>query len=70
MRFWKMFQAWKNMVRKQIVIEVKVKAFTKRIEESRDKRYKMLLKQVIDRWKLYEKTPKANIIYASDFCSF
>ena len=48
-----------------------VKAFTKRIEEKRGKRDKVLLKKVIDGWKMYEKTPKANnIIYTSIVCSF
>ena len=71
---WSVFRAWKSLLIKEIVratvMDTALKAFTKRIEESKVKRNKRLLKRIIDRWKLIEQTPKANIIYASVFCSF
>jgi hypothetical protein len=65
------FRAWKGLLIKEIVKSAVIKLFKKRVEEMRGKINKILLKRDIDGWKLYEKTPKANIIiYTSIVCSF
>jgi len=65
------FRAWKGFLIKRIMKAAVIKTFTKRVEEMRGKIKKILLKRVIDGWKRYEKTPKANIIiYTSIVCSF
>ena len=71
-RFWKMFQAWKNLFIKPVVkVITKAKpAYTKLLETFKRKRSNALLKIMVDRWKEYERSPKPNHSCKPIVCCF
>ena len=67
---WRLFQIWKKLIIKPTAKPVKKPVYTKQIESFRMKRNKNLIKQMIDAWKIYERSPKSNISIKPIFCSF
>ena len=61
--FWNIFQAWKVLALKEVNKRIKINNFLIR-------RNILLLKKVIDSWKLYERTPKSSKPIYNILCSF